>query len=53
MRQYELSYLPELGKLRTHRILVNLERKGVISREKFGKVNKVSLNKELYEVLKN
>jgi hypothetical protein len=53
MRQYELSYLPDLGKLRTHRILVNLERKGVITRERFGKVNKVVLNKELYEVLKD
>jgi uncharacterized membrane protein len=52
MRQYELSYLPELGKVRTHRILKNLETKGVISREKFGKVNKIALNKELYEVLK-
>ena len=53
IRQYELSYLPDLGKVRTHRILKNLETKGVISREKFGKVNKIALNKELYEVLKD
>jgi uncharacterized membrane protein len=52
IRQYELSYLPDLGKVRTHRILKNLQTKGVITRERFGKVNKIALNKELYEVLK-
>ena len=52
VQQYELSHLPNLNKLKTHRILVNLEEKGIIHKEKLGKINKIVLNKELYEVLK-
>jgi len=52
VQQYELSHLPSLNKLKTHRILVNLEQKGVIKKEKLGKINKIVLNKELYDVLK-
>jgi len=52
VQQYELSHLPNLNKVKTHRILVNLEQKGVIRKEKLGKINKIVLNKELYEVLK-
>jgi len=50
--QYELSHLPSLNKLKTHRILANLENKGIIKKLKIGKINKIVLNKELYEVLK-
>ena len=53
VQQYELSHLPDLNKLKTHRILVNLEQKGIIHKEKHGKINKIVLNKELYEVLKS
>ncbi len=52
VQQYELSHLPNLNKVKTHRILINLEQKGVIHKEKLGKINKIVLNKELYEVLK-
>ena len=52
VQQYELSHLPNLNKLKTHRILINLEQKGVIHKEKLGKINKIVLNKELYDVLK-
>jgi len=52
VQQYELSHLPNLNKLKTHRILVNLEQKGIIYKEKLGKINKIVLNKELYNVLK-
>jgi hypothetical protein len=52
VQQYELSHLPNLNKLKTHRILLNLEQKGIIHKEKLGKINKIVLNKELYEVLK-
>jgi len=52
VQQYELSHLPNLNKLKTHRILLNLEQKGVIHKEKLGKINKIVLNKELYDVLK-
>ena len=53
VQQYELSHLPNLNKLKTHRILANLEQKGVIRKERLGKINKIVLNKELYEVLKD
>ncbi len=52
VQQYELSHLPGLNKLRTHRILVNLEQKGIIHKERLGKINKIVLNEELYKVLK-
>ncbi len=50
--QYELSRLPSLTKVKTHRILAALEQKGVISKQRFGKINRISLNRDLYEVLK-
>lgn len=52
VQQYELSHLPNLNKLKTHRILINLEQKGIIHKEKLGKINKIVLNKELFDVLK-
>ncbi len=52
VQQYELSHLPNLNKVKTHRILLNLEQKGIIHKEKLGKINKIVLNKELYGVLK-
>lgn len=52
IKQYELSHLPNLNKVKTHRILINLEQKGVIYKEKLGKINKIILNKELYNFLK-
>ena len=53
VQQYEVSHLPGLNKLKTHRILVNLEQKGIIYKEKYGKINKIALNRELYDVLKS
>ncbi|MBW6451607.1 MAG: hypothetical protein K0B02_02660 [DPANN group archaeon] len=50
--QYELSRLPDLNKVKTHRILENLKLKGIIEKERYGKINKIVLNKELYAVLK-
>jgi uncharacterized membrane protein len=52
VRQYELSHLPNLNKVRTHRIILKLEQKGVIEKQKLGKVNNIVLNNELYEFLK-
>jgi len=50
--QYELNRIPGLSRVKTYRILQNLENKKIITKENFGKVNKVVLNKELFEVLK-
>ncbi len=50
--QYELSHLPNLNKVKTHRILENLKEKGIIKKERIGKINKIILNEELYKILK-
>jgi uncharacterized membrane protein len=52
VRQYELSHLPNLNKVRTHRVILKLEQKGIIEKQKLGKVNNIVLNNELYEFLK-
>lgn len=52
VQQYELSRLPDLNKVKTHRILLNLEQKKIIHKEKLGKINKIVLDKELYDALK-
>lgn len=53
IQQYEISHLPNLNKVKTHRILNNLEQKGILHKEKLGKINKIVLNKELFDVLKD
>jgi uncharacterized membrane protein len=53
MQQYELTYLPNLNKVKAHRILKDLEQKEIILKQKFGKVNKITLNRDLYNILKN
>ncbi|MEM4396865.1 MAG: hypothetical protein QXR30_04395 [Candidatus Woesearchaeota archaeon] len=50
--QYELVYSENLGKVKVHRILNKLESRGIIIKEHFGKVNKVKLVPEIYEVLR-
>lgn len=52
VHQYELSHLPDLNKLKTHRVLLHLEQKGIIHKEKLGKINRIVLNRGLYDVLK-
>jgi predicted HTH transcriptional regulator len=52
VRQYEITYIDGLSKLKVHRILRKLEDKGLIKKEKIGKVNSISLDEELYNILK-
>ncbi|MEM4638074.1 MAG: hypothetical protein QXK76_03590 [Candidatus Woesearchaeota archaeon] len=52
VRQYELSHLPNLNKVKTHRIILKLEQKGIIEKQRLGKINNIVLDKELYEFLK-
>jgi uncharacterized membrane protein len=51
--QYELNRLDGVSKVKAHRVLKNLEDKEIISKKNFGKVNKIVLNNELFEVLKD
>lgn len=50
-RQMELTHLPGLNKVKTHRVLNDLERKGVIKREKYGKTNIIALDKRIQDLL--
>ncbi len=51
-QQIELSRLPGLSKVRTHRIIRDMERKGIIRKEKYGKVNLIVLDRKLLDSLK-
>ncbi len=53
IEQYELTRLPNINKVKTHRILNALEDKKIIVKHRYGKINKIVLDKELYEVLKD
>lgn len=49
--QYELTKLPNLNKLKVSRLLVDMEHKRLITKEKIGKINKVFLDKKLLEII--
>lgn len=53
VQQIELTRLPGLNKVKTHRLLNDMERKGIIKREKYGKLNLIVLDKNLYKTLKD
>lgn len=48
--QSELSHLEGIGKVKAHRLLERLERRGVIQKESHGKTNLVKLSKEIKEI---
>ena len=52
VHQIELNYLPNMTKVKTHRILKRLEQRGVIKKEKLGKINVIRLEDSIYESLK-
>jgi uncharacterized membrane protein len=45
--QYELTRLSGMNKVQTHRLLVNMEKRGLIKKTRLGKVNKVEINKDM------
>ncbi|MCA9495331.1 MAG: hypothetical protein KC589_00155, partial [Nanoarchaeota archaeon] len=45
--QYELTKLETLNKLKVSRLLIDMENKKLLHKEKIGKINKVFLDKEL------
>ena len=53
VHQTELNYLPNMTKVKTHRILKKLEQRGVIKKEKLGKINMVRLEDSIYQTLKS
>jgi len=52
VQQIELTRLPGMNKVKTHRLLNDMERKGIIKREKYGKLNLIVLDKNLHNTLK-
>ncbi|VVB98269.1 Uncharacterised protein [uncultured archaeon] len=48
--QSELSYLEGIGKVKAHRLVERMEKKGIIEKEAFGKTNAVRLSKGLQEL---
>lgn len=49
--QSEISRMPNMGKVRTHRIVTDLKRKGIITIEKYGKTNRINLTDDSKNVL--
>ena len=49
--QSEISRIEGLGKVKTHRLVKDLERKGVITVEKYGNTNRINLSDNLKKIL--
>jgi uncharacterized membrane protein len=45
--QSEISRLPNMGKVKSHRVLKDMEIKGIISIEKYGKTNRITLSEDV------
>jgi len=41
-----------MGKVKTHRVVKDLQRKGIIVVEKYGNTNRISLSESLVKILK-
>lgn len=49
--QSEISRIEGMGKVKTHRLVKDLERKGVITVEKYGNTNRINLSENLRKIL--
>ena len=49
--QSEISRMPNMGKVRTHRIITELKKKEIITLEKYGKTNRINLTEDAKNVL--
>jgi predicted transcriptional regulator len=49
--QSEISKMKDMTKLKTHRAVRELERKGIVELEQYGKTNKISLTKDFEEII--
>jgi hypothetical protein len=50
--QSEISRLESMGKVKTHRVIKDLQRKGIIVVEKYGNTNRIILSESLSRILK-
>lgn len=49
--QSEISRMESMGKVKTHRIVKDLEKKGIIIIEKYGNTNRINLTENLRKIL--
>ena len=49
--QSEISRIEGMGKVKTHRVVKDLERKNVITVEKYGNTNRISLAENISNIL--
>ena len=52
LQQMEITYMEGFTKVKSHRILENLVKKGILYKEKLGKMRLIKMNDEFYEILK-
>jgi hypothetical protein len=53
IQQVEITYMEGFTKVKAHRIIESLVQKGIIEKEKLGKMRQLHLNKDLYDILKD
>ena len=46
VNQYEVTRLPDMNKVRSHRVIDKLVKRGVVKKEKIGKINRIVLVEE-------
>ena len=51
--QSDISRMGNMGKVKAHRAIKDLERKGIINIEKYGNTNRIYLEDEVKKILKN
>ena len=51
MSQYELKKISSFNKVQIHRLLLNMESKGLITKKKKGRTNQIVINKRLRTLL--
>ncbi|MFH0870595.1 MAG: hypothetical protein V1866_06090 [archaeon] len=52
VQQMEITYLEGFTKVKSHRVLESLVGKGILSKEKMGKMRLIRMNKDFYDILK-
>lgn len=52
VHQSEISYLEGFNKIRAHRVVEGLVKKGIVTKEVMGKVRMIKLRKDLLEILR-
>jgi uncharacterized membrane protein len=53
IQQIEITYMEGFTKVKAHRIIESLVQKGILEKEKMGKMRLILMNKDLYEILKD